>query len=69
MKSPDTARLGLRLIILGLCFVVSAPAIILFPGASATGTQIGIIWAVGMSLVCGITLVVLGLSLREPPGK
>ena len=69
MESDNTARLGLRLMILGLCFVFSAPAILLFPEAVLRAKVIGVMWAVGMSLACGVTLLVVGLSLRERHGK
>ncbi len=65
MQSDSTARLGLRLIVLGLVFLFLAPAIMLFPAAAIPAKVIGLMWAVGMSVACGITLLVIGLSLRE----
>ena len=69
MQSDNTARLGLRLMTLGLCFVFSAPVILLLPEAANPAKVIGVMWAVGMSLACGATLLVVGLSLRERHGK
>ncbi len=69
MESDSTARLGLRLIVLGLGFVFLAPAIMFFPEASTPSKAVGVAWAVGMSLACGITLLVFGLSLRNRRGE
>jgi hypothetical protein len=65
MQSDSTARLGLRLIVLGLSFLFLAPAIMLFPEAAIPPKVIGVLWAVAMSVACGVTLLVIGLSLRE----
>lgn len=65
----DRRRFGLRLTIFGLGFVFVAPLIMLFPEASELTNRFGLIWAVGMSEACGITLLLLGLAMRESSGK